>query len=220
MCTTTTGSNTVPSAAAADHRYLHVKVSNVKGHFFVKTPLPADTLTSTENKGYTITHHSNFSTVKLCANAHHSPYVYVVFPKRGYVNVSGIRDFNECELARVKFEHVLGVKAITKFRIDNSTASGQFPFQRIHLPDLLRVQTNHRGYPCTISLRPHYFPAALVRPLDHVRRRRQIGTCILFANSKFIVVGSRSPAQTAHSVHNLQSLVYSAKALQQQQQQQ
>lgn len=209
---------TTSTSASSSRPYLRVNVSNVKGHFYVKAPvLPPK---EKEDQDFVVKYHGNFWSVKLKEGKnllqngnYHSNFVYIVFPQRGYVNVSGIQDFNECNLAKVKFERLFNTRAKTGFRVDNSTASGHLPFDHIHLPDLLEVRRTHHSFPCTISLRPHYFPAVLIRPLEHIRRRQLISTCILFANGKFIVVGSKSPAQTAHSVHNLQQLVYAADSL-------
>ena len=184
---------------------------NVKGHFYVQTPI-----TLPEHIEPHIVRRNNFWTFRRPSDF---SFVYVIFPRRGYVNVSGIKAFDECERALTTFEQLFHALATSGFCVDNSTASGCFTLhdshQRLHLPDLLRVRDTH---PCTISIRPDYFPAALVRPTAAAAtapalEQHSISTCILFANGKFIIVGSKSPEQTTRTVLNLESLVNAAQAL-------
>lgn len=113
---------------------------NVKGHFYVQLPLIVPP--SLEE---CVVRRNNFWTFRQPTKF---TFVYVVFPAKGYVNVSGIRDFAVGQSATAVFEALFGVRATTHLQVDNSTSSGRFSFadraHRLHLPDLLRVREEHR----------------------------------------------------------------------------
>lgn len=188
------------NGAAASPHYSEVTVKNVKGHFSVDTPIsaPPDALANY------VRFHSNFWTVRPPGEGN---LVYVVFPKSGHVNVSGIKDFEETELARVKFEKLFGARSTGAFCVDNSTAVGAIPFQNVSPAGLYKtvVEQQHFPFPCTVSIRPHYFPSVLLRPKHRCRHR--ISTVILFSNGKFIIVGAKRPSQIACTVHNLKQII-------------
>ena len=188
--------------------FVEVRTTNVKGHFTVSTPITIPEILQSQVK-----HHGNFWTVRLHHLTSLTPIssqklVYVVFPTCGHVNVSGIKDFNECDIAKLEFERLFDVRALSAFNIDNSTSCGKLPFASLDLLKLYSLVVSGQGpaFPCTISIRPHYFPSVLLRP----KHCHQISTSILFTNGKFIVIGAKSPAQTARTVHNLQQLVYAS----------
>ena len=190
---------------AAPH--LQVKTSNIKGHFRVATPVSLPSADDEPRSFKRVTAHSNFWTVR----PKHAVYDSLVF--LGYVNFSGVKNFGDCDAIKSEF----GVRATSAVSVDNSTSSGRLPFARIPLARLYWSVTGQQQrqqpagggggscYPCTISLRPHYFPSALLRP--NKACCKDIGTSILFPNGKFIVVGAKSPGQVARTARNLHRLV-------------
>ena len=203
---------------AAPH--LQVKTSNIKGHFRVATPVSLPSAADEARTFKRVTAHSNFWTVRP-KHAVYDSLVFTVFPKSGYVNFSGVKNFGDCDAIKSEFERLFGVRATSAVSVDNSTSSGRLPFARIPLARLYWSVTGQQQqprqqpagggggggscYPCTISLRPHYFPSALLRPIKACCK--DIGTSILFPNGKFIVVGAKSPGQVARTARNLHRLV-------------
>lgn len=153
------------------------KVNNVKVHVCVgENLIVPDEL---EGKKY-----SNFFVFRF------SHFVYSVFPKKGHVNISGIRNFREINTAVNVFNDQFHTNAHPdNIVVDNSTASGKLPsnFIPIHLPSLLSHQHN-----VVVSIRPHFFPSAVIRSSSSSSSLSKTRTTILFANGKFNIVGSKS----------------------------
>lgn len=186
-----------------------VSICNVKGHFSVSTPISVP-----NDIAKIIVHHGNFWTVRPPG---HSKLVFVVFPASGHVNVSGIRNFALTHAATKIFEDLFDTKITSELHIDNSTASGRLAVgvgsandedqQQLQLTRLFG-NLDRLAFPCTVSIRPHYFPSALLRPLKRALSDPDlISTSILFTNGKFIIVGSKTEAQVARTFQNLNQLV-------------
>lgn len=157
---------------------LRFEVKNVKVHFKTvpNLVLPSQTLSL-------CTHHSNFVSLR------HTPYAFVIFAKSGHVNVSGIETFEDIKNIVPVVKHQLGVDIHPdNIKIDNSTASGKLQSNNFHLLDL---QSRAASLGVLVSIRPHFFPSALIRQKKRLSTRGK-GTIILFQNGKFIIVGCRS----------------------------
>ena len=195
-----------PSASASSD----LIVSNVKAHFSVQAPIPVPDSISDH-----VVYHGNFLTVRPPPSlvkhlTDRAKLVYVVFPSSGHVNVSGIKDFDTCYQAVQVFEHLFSVKATSDICVDNSTASGRFPvIDNLRLSRLFD-KVEEFAFPCTISIRPHYFPSVLLRPAQRsLPEPNLISTSIVFTNGKFIIVGSKTRAQVARTYHNLNHIIRS-----------
>lgn len=195
-----------------------LQVRNVKAHFGV-TPL----IEVPQSLQQYIKTHNNFWIFRpppsllpaslLTANCN---LVYIVFPKSGHVNVSGIKSFSECYLTEETFVNLFQVSIVRSIVADNSTVIGQLlPQQQpsklnlgklITLVPSLLLQSSSYIYPCTVSIRPHYFPSALIRPKR--QSRSHISTVILFTNGKYIIIGSKDLTQAKRTLHNLEQIVY------------
>lgn len=185
------------------HQPTTVTTSNVKGHFKVQAPVTLpDCL-----KDYVICH-NNYWMVRP-PHPIFRKLVYTVFYSSGHINVSGIKDFDDCDHAQLLFEQLFNVASVSQFCIDNSTSTGQLCMtsNSINLSKLKLTENidTYFAFPCTVSLRPHYFPGALIRP---AKITHEICTSILFSNGKFNIVGAKHPAQVARTVHNLQQMAY------------
>ena len=128
-------------------------------------------------------YHSNFSVTRV------QNFVYTIFPKGRHVNISGIKNFENIKEALITFNGQFDTN-ITRDNIiiDNLTASGQLTKQNIHLSKLLHCAGRDN---VIISVRPYYFPSALIRPKDRTGRDN-LTTGLLFANGKFIIIGGKS----------------------------
>lgn len=153
-------------------------VSNVKVHFNVGKSIDIP-----EHLQSFAVHHSNFLTLRL------NKFVCTIFPKNGHVNISGIQNFKQIKEAVQEINNQFGFDIREdNIVVDNSTASGHLK-RRIKLFQLKRFSDKEN---VIISIRPHYFPSALIRSKRLSSDRR---TTILFANGKFIIVGSKSPGE-------------------------
>ena len=144
---------------------------------------------------------------------------FVVFPSSSHVNVSGIPNFELCQSVKVAFERLFGADTSgSLFHIDNSTASCVVAQERLNLLKLSRLayQSHYSDnntnifpfYPCTVSVRQHYFPSALIRP-GNKEAKKKVCTIILFSNAKAILIGAKSKSQLVSSFDNLKPVLSS-----------
>lgn len=169
------------------------KVNNVKAHWKVCNDTPLILPTELQDK---VIHHTNFFTLRR------NGYVYTIFLKNGHVNVSGIRNFNAIKDAMDTFND----QFVTNIHndniiVDNTTASGRLPQEEICLHQFARSHQHLKEL--TISIRPHYFPSAVIRQKKKKgekkeERRNKKGTIVLFANGKYNILG----CQTKESIED------------------
>ena len=174
-------------------------IKNVKIHtrFFGVLTIPK-ALESQSKK------HSNFTVIRF------SHLVFIVFPTNSCVNICGIPNFEGIKYAVSTFETQFQVSIRPEHVfIDNSTASGRLTKTSLHLFKLQEspVVVDHN---LTISIRPHYFPSAVIRglgsksgPRSRRKCRSDFATCIVFSNGKFIIVGGVSLQHIAKSYQSL-----------------
>lgn len=154
------------------------EVKNIKVHFKTHQNLiiPPQTLS-------VCTSHSNFLTLR------NAPYVFTIFAKSGHVNVSGIRGFEDIKTLVMRIKDQLDVDVQpSNIKIDNTTASGRLTSDR---PPLQSLPCRAAAHKVLVSLRPHFFPSALIRQKKSETKSKK-GTIILFQNGKFIIVGCKS----------------------------
>ena len=157
-------------------------VSNVKIHFksFITV------LEEKHKEGLTfnyISDNANFVTFRINGGG---KAVFTLFPKSGHVNVSGIPSFNNVQDTLSAFNNHFGSHIVSSdVCVDNSTASGQIQLQNSALYKLIPLS---KPYGYTVSIRPHYFPSAVIRSTTP----RKKPTIILFSNGRFIIVGGKS----------------------------
>lgn len=166
----------------------HIK--NVKIHFKteckpVKIPLHL------KNK---IKEYSNFVCIRF------KPFVFIIFPKSGHVNVSGICSFSNIKTALNQFNSQFETNIQEEnISVDNITASGKLSKEKIRLQDL-----NYSSLPVTVFIRPYYFPSAIIRHIhDKNKQTHRLPSIILFTNGKYIIVGGRSVEEVEKSFQTL-----------------
>lgn len=188
-------------------------VCNVKAHFCV-TPLLEIPLHLTRY----VEKCNNFWTLRLPEDLlpptlRGHKVVYVVFARKGHVNVTGIPRFGYLGTAQEHFVRLFSTSVVKSIVADNSTVRGHLPLEKLNLVKLYtrlyKLDLKPEPYPCNISIRPHYFPAAVVRPAK--ASKGIIATAILFSNGKFLIVGSKNHPQALRTVENVRRLVFGCR---------
>ncbi len=145
--------------------------------------------------------------------------VFTIFPSSSHVNVSGLPDFSYCDKAAEGFARLFKVRKVGGFCVDNSTASGCIDAERLSLLKLSHIAKSAFDrqknlfplFPCTVSVKPHLFPSATIRPAN-ADAKKKIGTSIVFSNGKIIIVGAKSMKEISNTFHNLKPVLYQAIA--------
>ena len=172
------------------------KLHNVKFHFY----LPNSKKLLHNNPEWAENSYSwgNYFTYRL----NQSKTVYSIFPKAGFVNITGVCSFNDIPQALDEFNRQFFTKInVDEIIVDNSTASGTIEIcdraQKVHRTisskklrlDLWRVKKLvsqcSKYQNARISLYPKYFPAAVIRS-------KLAPTVLLFASGKYTIVGAKS----------------------------
>lgn len=157
-------------------------VYNVKVHWKI-THLP---LVIPINIKHQVIHYTNFLTWRQYG------YVYTIFLKNGHVNVSGIKNFKAIKGAMETFNDQFDTNIqFDNITVDNTTASGRLPQEKICL---YRLAKDHKQEnELTISIRPHYFPSAVIRQKQKKEEgKRRKGTIVLFSNGKYNILGCKT----------------------------
>jgi TATA-box binding protein (TBP) (component of TFIID and TFIIIB) len=161
------------------------KIKNIKGHFKVKydyRSLLDQRLSELIFHTWVIPYH-NFTVFKKSAN---NLYTYIVFPKNGYINVTGIKSYSQICSAIENFCNVFhfSKQHVHSFSVDNITASGQLLFEL----DLSKVSETFSVY-CT-RYDVNIFPGLLIKV-------QNLGTITLFSSGKYTIVGVKCIRQLA-----------------------
>lgn len=119
-----------------------------------------------------VVNHSNYSVLR-------DVFVYIIFWSGNYVNVTKIPSFKEVSKSVKHFQRILKInKCDYKITIHNICASGKFK-KDYNLKKLHHILKEHiKG---RVKLNQSVFPALYVK--------YNIGTCIIFQNGKYTIVG-------------------------------
>lgn len=166
----------------------HIK--NVKIHFKTECK-PLKIPAHLKNK---IKEYSNFMSIRF------NPFVFIIFPKSGHVNASGICSFSNIKTALIQFNTQFETNIQEEnISVDNITASGKLNKDKIRLQDL-----TYTSLPVTVFIRPYYFPSAIIRHIhDKNKQNHRLPSIILFTNGKYIIVGGRSIEEVEKSFQTL-----------------
>ena len=143
--------------------------------------------------------YNNFSVVK-------DEFTYILFPKRGFVNITGIRGF--VDVNRViphlcLFFSLNRSDILSDIVIDNISASGNF-WQRVNLVNLhktinKRSSVKRVGFQsCTFDR--NRFPGAFCRTYG-------FGTLTLFPSGKYVVVGAKCQEHVDHIFQQMSAVI-------------
>ena len=155
-------------------------IKNIKIHFqslykaisVIKQVLE-DKLTSGE---HTIKKHNNFYVYR-------EKYVYIIFPKRGYINCTKLSSYQDIKPAIDHFYTKFNIEKYDYFfKIDNIQASGQMIWKTIDL-NKFKLYVNQKTNAKAVY-NPSHFPGLNIRVPNK-------GTIILFSSGKYTIVGSK-----------------------------
>ena len=150
-------------------------VNNLKTHICVEGKNIQRLITALQKIEHIV--HNNFI---VCRDV----YTFIIFPKRGFINITGIKSFCDlknviphfCKLFKVE------VDPKTELVVDNISASGSFD-QFVNLVKLQQV-LNSRKKEFTVHFDRNFFPGAFCKTSG-------LGTLTLFPTGKYVVVGAK-----------------------------
>ena len=163
------------------------KVNNVKAHLKLSSGSNKKTLLD-ELKELNSIRHNNYFIVR----EEKDKIVYSIFPRSGFVNITGVKNFDEIEKAvaifNKKFKQNISVADLTT---DNSTASGRIADTdssrdiQINLEHIkFIIDTEPDFGKLKASLSPANFPGIVIRS-------KNCPTCLIFTSGRFIIVGAK-----------------------------
>lgn len=125
-----------------------------------------------------IVNYSNYSVLR-------DIFVYIIFWSGNYVNITKIR--KECDIAKAvkHFKTLIKCDSETKTTIHNICASGIF--KKKHNLKLLHGYMKENENNARVKFNQNVFPALYVKYSN--------GTCIIFQNGKYTIVGCKSRKQ-------------------------
>lgn len=187
------------------------QTANVKLHFTVRSDDGGRWLEEAlKRRRIPVVSYRNFFVFRLTASP--PPFVYTIFPRCRFVNVSGVKDFDHVQQAVDVFNETFKTSVkVEETVVDNSTSSGRLvcarhhPLGRLSLPRLKRCldaanQSVPREQRLHLGLRPFSFPGGVLRFGGSGGSNGGKGSAILFTNAKYVIVGAKS-AEAVRRVH-------------------
>lgn len=158
-------------------------IKNIKIHFEIKKNILKHFQQRVQELNFCghITKHTNFITLTKKNTDYAAPFTYIIFPTRGFINATGIKNYNQLEECVGNFcaAFHLGLHQLKpKISVDNITASGRFE-REIDLREIFLLL--QRGPHVTIYNVNHY-PGLKFKVCN-------LGTVILFSSGKYTIVG-------------------------------
>lgn len=155
-------------------------IKNIKCHFTVNL----------ESKNI-ISHLNPQSNLKLCGNLYvlRNKFIYIIFPKSNYVNVTGIKNYTDLPLATEHFCDIssLPYSCLSSIIIDNTTYSGSLSTKL----NLRKIYIKLRGENLKVRFNPSFFPGLFLK-------LSSVGRIIVFSSGKFNIIGSKCQADMLH----------------------
>jgi TATA-box binding protein (TBP) (component of TFIID and TFIIIB) len=112
-------------------------------------------------------------------------YTYIVFPKKGHINITGIKNIFEIDNVIDNFceDFKLNRNLITNcLKIDNISAGGDFG-KKLNV-GAIQEKLNREKTEFTVKFDRNYFPGAFCKTFD-------VGTIIIFRSGKYVIVGAK-----------------------------
>ena len=168
------------------------RVANVKVHVKLnkKLDLCSEVLCSARQ-------YSSFCVLKL------DTFSVTVFPNCGFLNISGIRGFDQIpEAVKTCNKHLYVNIHPTSVIVDNSTAYGCLNYN-LNLFELAKLHNGAQDV-FRIKIRQETFPAAVVQPVSN--HNSLMKTSLLFTNGKFTILGCKNHKEICHNLKLIKEL--------------
>ena len=158
-------------------------LKNIKIHFEIRTKFLRQFKVRVGEllKCQQVTKHGNFVTLSKNNVRHASPFSYIIFQSRGYINATGIKSYtliNECVSNFCGVFHLALAHLKPGISIDNITASGQFDLD----VDLRSIVLLLQRGPHLAIYNANNYPGLKFKV-------QKLGTVILFSSGRYTIVG-------------------------------
>ena len=156
-------------------------IKNVKGSFRVCC-ISNILIQLADQQNIEYVRHHNFVVIR-------DRFVYIAFPKTGFINVTGVKN---CESFQSAVEHfcqmfLVDQDSASESKIDNITATGKASEDGLNLQALYtKIREMSRSSSLTVRFNPHRFPAI------YVKSTNLSGTFILFASGSYNILGVKT----------------------------
>lgn len=160
------------------------KVNNLKVHLLLTKSGVKKleySLLNKEKKTY-----NNFHVLK------NERFTYIIFPKKGFINVTGIPNFGHLKSVTPQLCDFFGLKAddvASDVIIDNISASGNFG-RRVNLTTLQTTVNGKGGEIFVVQGDRNIFPGSFCK--TRKLNTKGFGTLTLFSSGSYVLVGCRS----------------------------
>ena len=135
-------------------------------------------------------------------------YTYMIFEKRGFINIANIKSWEDLANVLPSFEKSFSIKTVklasSMLKVDNITASGVFParINLVGLNDHFSKAPPSAQFPKAIyQYSRNRFPAAFIKT-------RQCGTVILHATGRYCIVGAKDLADLENIYTWIHALIF------------
>lgn len=116
-------------------------------------------------------------------------FTYIVFPEKGFINITGVQSFDAAQDIIPQLEQVFGLRRFdlaSDIVVDNISAAGDFT-TRVNLVQLqkrLNKGGEERNTFFSVHFDRNFFPGAFCKT-------RGFGTLTVFPSGKYVVVGAK-----------------------------
>jgi TATA-box binding protein (TBP) (component of TFIID and TFIIIB) len=156
---------------------LEPKINNIKAHTAVNKVHIEDLKTALLFKEKEV--HNNFVVVR-------DNYTYIIFPERGFINVTKIKRLDEIKDLKKEIAKCFSLELSMLDEdvvIDNITAAGDFG-KRINLYALQNFINKNTSSDFTVIFNRDFFPGAFCKTYKY-------GTVMVFVSGKYSIVGAK-----------------------------
>jgi TATA-box binding protein (TBP) (component of TFIID and TFIIIB) len=167
-------------------------VNNLKTHISLKGENVYQLTQSLERKERKV--HNNFSVVN-------NVYTFIIFPKSGFVNITGIKSFSDLKNVIPHFCKVFDIKLTepAELIIDNISAAGSFN-RKVNLVRLQEV-INSEKTDFSVHYDRNFFSGAFCKAIG-------FGTVTVFPSGKYVVVGPKCQEHVDSIIQKMDAIIH------------
>lgn len=161
------------------------KINNIKAHFELRQNCANNFKRRLQQRG-DVTWHNNFAVVR-------DVYTYIIFPDKGFINITGIKSVCGTSEVISKFCKTFDLSekdVFTELTIDNISSSGTFG-RTINLDKLLQLINSAEKKEFTVHFDRNFYPGAFCKKIG-------FGTVTVFSSGKYVIVGPKCSETVTH----------------------